>query len=84
MEINLQDALERAAAWAREVGGMQVRCFRGNDLGIETKSNAYDVVTRVDRQSESMLLERIAAVATDSNDRPVRDVVIRRMTFGRK
>ena len=61
MEINLQDALERAAAWAREVGGMQVRCFRGNDLGIETKSNAYDVVTRVDRQSESMLLERIAA-----------------------
>ena len=30
------------------------------------------------------VLDRIAAVATDSNDRPVRDVVIRRMTFGRK
>ena len=30
------------------------------------------------------VLERIAAVATDSNDRPLQDVVIRRMTFGRK
>lgn len=30
------------------------------------------------------VLERIAAVATDENDRPLRDVVVKRMTFGRK
>ena len=61
MDINLQDTLEQATAWAREVGEMQVSRFRGNDLGVETKSNAYDVVTKVDRLSEKMLLERIAA-----------------------
>ena len=30
------------------------------------------------------VLDRIAAVATDENDRPLQDVVIKRMTFGRK
>ena len=30
---------------AKGAGEIQLAYFRGNDLGIETKSNAYDVVT---------------------------------------
>ena len=61
MDICLEDALERVVAWAKEVGEVQRCHFRGYDLGIETKSNAYDVVTKVDKLSENMLLERIGA-----------------------
>ena len=57
----MEDALERVVAWAKEVGEVQRCHFRGYDLGIETKSNAYDVVTKVDKLSENMLLERIGA-----------------------
>ena len=38
---------------AKGAGEIQLAYFRGNDLGIETKSNAYDVVTRADKESEA-------------------------------
>ena len=34
---------------AKGAGEIQLAYFRGDDLGIETKSNAYDVVTRADK-----------------------------------
>lgn len=61
MEINLEKTLELAVEWAKEVGKIHLSYFRGNDLGIETKSNIYDVVTRADKQSEAFLLDEIAA-----------------------
>ena len=36
---------------AKGAGEIQLAYFRGDDLGIETKSNAYDVVTRADNRS---------------------------------
>ena len=58
MSIDLNQALEYAVAWAKEVGKIQLSYFRGNDLGIQTKSNVYDVVTRADKESEAFLLDR--------------------------
>lgn len=59
MELNLDTTLEMAIRWAKEVGKIHLSYFRGNNIGIETKSNIYDVVTRVDKESEAFLLERI-------------------------
>lgn len=59
MEICLEETLKQVIAWVKEIGEIQRAYFRGTNLEIETKSNAYDVVTRVDKLSESMLLERI-------------------------
>ena len=59
MSIDLNQALEYAVAWAKEVGKIQLSYFRGNDLGIQTKSNVYDVVTRADKESEAFLLDKI-------------------------
>ena len=59
MNINLENTLELAVAWAKEVGEVQRSYFRGGHLDIETKSTVHDVVTKVDKLSESMLIERI-------------------------
>lgn len=59
MEFSKEQALERAIEWAKEVGKIHLSYFRGNNLGIQTKSNVYDVVTRVDKESEAFLLEKI-------------------------
>lgn len=56
---NLNQVLELAIAWAKEVGKIQLSYFRGNDLGIQTKSNVSDVVTRVDKECEAYLLREI-------------------------
>jgi len=58
-ELNLDRVLEVAVGWARETGKIHLSAFRGNDLGIQTKSNVYDVVTRVDQESERFLLKEI-------------------------
>ena len=57
MELN--QIQEIAIGWAREVGKIHLSYFRGTNLGIETKSNIYDVVTRADKQGEAFLLEQI-------------------------
>ena len=43
-----EEFLDFAVATAREAGAIQLAAFRSGDLGIETKSNLYDVVTRPD------------------------------------
>ncbi len=57
MEWN--EMLMLATEWAKEVGEIHLSYFRGTDLDIETKSNIYDVVTRADKESETLLLNRI-------------------------
>ena len=44
---------------AKGAGEIQLAYFRGDDLGIETKSNAYDVVTRADKESEAYIAAAI-------------------------
>lgn len=44
---------------AQGAGKIQLAYFRGNDLGIETKSNVYDVVTRADKESEAYIVQAI-------------------------
>lgn len=58
-EFSLEQALQKAIEWAREAGRIQMSYFRGNELGIATKSNVYDVVTRADKECETYLLEQI-------------------------
>lgn len=53
---------EIAVNWAREVGKIHLSYFRGSNLGIETKSNIYDVVTCADKQGEAYLLEQIQQI----------------------
>lgn len=61
MELNLDTTLQLAVEWAKEVGKIHLSYFRGSNLGIETKSNISDVVTRADKQGEACLLEKIAS-----------------------
>lgn len=63
MELN--QIQEIAIGWAREVGKIHLSYFRGTNLGIETKSNIYDVVTCADKQGEAFLLEQIQKLFPD-------------------
>lgn len=63
MELN--QIQEIAIGWVREVGKIHLSYFRGTNLGIETKSNIYDVVTRADKQGEAFLLEQIQKLFPD-------------------
>jgi myo-inositol-1(or 4)-monophosphatase len=59
MMLSIEQALELAITWAKEVGKIQMSYFRGNHLDIHTKSNVYDVVTRADKESEDYLIKEI-------------------------
>lgn len=65
MELNLNDALFHAVEWARVVGQIHMGGFRKGNLGIDTKSSVYDVVTRVDKESEAYLLKQISETYPD-------------------
>ena len=60
MDLNLNSTLELAVTWAKAVGRIHLSYFRGDNLGIDTKSNISDVVTRVDKDSELYLIGEIA------------------------
>ena len=65
MDLDLKNTLELAVKWAKEVGKIQYSYFRTNNLGIETKSNVFDVVTKVDKLCEAFLLEQIKTYFPD-------------------
>ena len=65
MNLDVKNTLELAIGWAREVGKIQCSYFRTNNLGIETKSNVFDVVTKVDKLCEAFLLEQIGTYFPD-------------------
>lgn len=54
-----EEYLEFAVGLARQAGAIQMESFRGGDLAIETKSNLYDVVTRVDKACEALIARSI-------------------------
>lgn len=47
--------------WAHEVGDVQLRYFRGNNLGISSKHDESDIVTNADKASERVLIDHIHA-----------------------
>lgn len=53
--------LEWAIDWAMQAGKLQMHKYRSRHLDMETKSSEHDVVTEVDRECESMLIERISS-----------------------
>lgn len=54
------ELLDFAVTLAREAGAVQLDAFRSGDLGVQTKSNVYDVVTRIDKECEALIGRRIA------------------------
>ena len=65
MNRDLDNTLELVVVWAKEVGEVQRSYFRSGHLELETKSTVHDVVTKVDKLSESMLIERIGKCFPD-------------------
>jgi len=57
--IDLNKVLDLAVLWAKETGKLQMSYFRTQNLGISTKSNISDVVTKVDKESERYLIKNI-------------------------
>lgn len=51
--------LENVKSWVAEVGELHLQGLTASDIGIRTKSSAYDLVTDIDRQSERLLTGRI-------------------------
>lgn len=60
--MNVNDLALNMMSWAREAGAIQLRYFRGNDLGINNKLTTADIVTNADKASEKFLLARIAEI----------------------
>ncbi len=60
----MTDLLELAIGIAREAGSLQRERFHQPRV-IETKTSAIDLVTDVDRASEALIIERIAAARPD-------------------
>lgn len=59
----MKQTIEAIAAnmekWAREAGQIQLSYFRGNNLDIAEKQNAFDVVTVADKESERLITKHI-------------------------
>ncbi len=51
---------DAAVQMALHCGRIQLNAFRSNNIGIDTKSNVYDVVTKVDKACEDYLLTEIS------------------------
>lgn len=65
MELNhtfLRDIGQDAIEMALHCGRIQLKAFRSSDIGIDTKSNIYDVVTNVDKECEDYLIQQISTL----------------------
>jgi myo-inositol-1(or 4)-monophosphatase len=62
--VNLSAFLETAVTAARAAGAIQLRNV-GADLGIDTKSNDSDLVTRVDKECEALIRAQILTAFSD-------------------
>ena len=60
MMEELKNIKEAAVRMALHCGKIQMESFRTQNIGIGTKSNVYDVVTKVDKACEDYLLTEIA------------------------
>ena len=63
---DISAVLEDVKSWCHEVGAYQVEHFRSNDLEISTKSSESDLVTKVDKGSEEIIIAHIKSKYPDS------------------
>ena len=61
MDIDRDELLINAIAWAKEAGAKQLEHFRHGNLGIKAKLNKNDIVTIADKESESIIISHIRA-----------------------
>lgn len=59
MEKDYKAILDSAIQMARASGQIQLEYFRSQKFNINTKLNAYDVVTTADRESENLIVSMI-------------------------
>lgn len=59
--MNYAQVLENAKSWALEMGSIQLKHFRKNNLKVETKSSIVDLVTEVDKACEKYVLYQISS-----------------------
>ncbi|WP_396125656.1 inositol monophosphatase family protein [Bacillus sp. Marseille-Q3570] len=59
MAINWDDIRDQAVSWANEAGDVIRKSFE-KELTVETKSNADDLVTNMDREVEQYLIDKIS------------------------
>lgn len=64
-DIDLHALSETVQSWAREAGAIHMKYFRSGDLGISTKTNSFDVVTRADKESEALIKRYIHQLYPD-------------------
>lgn len=68
MDEKLLDKMLRdAIAMAQKVGEIHMDGFRTKTLELDTKTTIYDVVTRVDKESEALLVKEISKKYPDHN-----------------
>lgn len=53
--------LDKAKAWVKEVGAIQLEGLADHNLIVNSKSSEYDLVTNIDTRSEQELIRRIKA-----------------------
>ena len=58
-QIEIDSIVSDMLQWAREVGGVQLGYFRGDNLGISSKLDESDIVTNADKASERALIGHI-------------------------
>lgn len=63
--ILLNKIKEAAVDMAIDCGRIHMQSFRHTDIGIDTKSNVYDVVTKVDKECEDLLVSMITDAFPD-------------------
>ncbi|MCH5216453.1 MAG: inositol monophosphatase [Muribaculaceae bacterium] len=67
-EIDIDNILMNAVAWAKQAGKIQLELFRKPDiLNISAKLNDSDVVTNADRASEALILNNIHSLFGNSH-----------------
>lgn len=57
--MNINELLHNAMSWAVEAGKIQLEYFRGDNIDIQFKFNASDVVTIADKKSEALIINHI-------------------------
>lgn len=63
----LDKILKDAISMAEKVGEIHMDSFRSKSLEMDTKTSIYDVVTRVDKESEALLVKEISRKYPDHN-----------------
>lgn len=60
--IDKDELLLNAIAWAKEAGKVQLHYFRSSHLQIQAKLNESDVVTIADKESETVIINKIHSI----------------------